>query len=80
MGKDLDEPIGQKMIYTGENTSGKSKRSKAIALCLIGFIPFSAKTGKKGADILSDYGDGAAIDVPLRKKRIMFDAFLDADR
>lgn len=33
-----------------------------------------------GGFILGDYGDGEAIDVPLRKKRIMFDAFLDADR
>jgi len=61
MGPDLDESIGPKMIYTGENTSGKSKRSKAIAFCLLGFIPFSAKTIKTGADILRDYGNGKAM-------------------
>ena len=33
-----------------------------------------------GGFILGDYGDGEAINVPLRKKRIMFDAFLEADR
>ena len=33
-----------------------------------------------GGFILSDYGDGVAIDVPLEKKQIMFDAFLKADR
>ena len=33
-----------------------------------------------GGFILSDYGDGEAINVPLWKKRVMFDAFLAADR
>jgi uroporphyrinogen decarboxylase len=33
----------------------------------------------KGGFIISDYGDGRAIGVPLEKKRIMLDAFLDAD-
>jgi hypothetical protein len=33
-----------------------------------------------GGFILGDYGDGEAINVPLEKKRIMFNAFLDADR
>jgi uroporphyrinogen decarboxylase len=32
-----------------------------------------------GGFILSDYGDGAAIGVPPETKRIMLDAFLDAD-
>lgn len=32
-----------------------------------------------GGFILSDYGDGQAIGVPLEKKRIMLDAFLQAD-
>lgn len=35
---------------------------------------------KTGGFILGDYGDGEAINVPLDKKRIMFDAFVDADR
>jgi uroporphyrinogen decarboxylase len=34
----------------------------------------------KGGFILGDYGDGEAINVPLEKKRTMFDAFMDADR
>jgi uroporphyrinogen decarboxylase len=33
-----------------------------------------------GGFILGDYGDGEAINVPLRKKKTMFDAFLSADR
>ena len=33
-----------------------------------------------GGFILGDYGDGESINVPLTKKRIMFDAFMDADR
>ena len=32
-----------------------------------------------GGFILSDYGDGRAIGVPLEKKQIMLDAFLDSD-
>jgi hypothetical protein len=32
-----------------------------------------------GGFILSDYGDGAAIGVELEKKRIMLDAFREAD-
>jgi hypothetical protein len=34
----------------------------------------------RGGFILSDYGDGQAIGVPLEKKQIMLDAFLKADR
>lgn len=33
----------------------------------------------QGGFILSDYGDGRAIGVPIEKKRIMLDAFLEAD-
>lgn len=33
-----------------------------------------------GGFILSDYGDGQAIGVPLEKKQVMLDAFLAADR
>jgi uroporphyrinogen decarboxylase len=35
---------------------------------------------ESGGFILGDYGDGEAIDVPLEKKRVMFDAFIEADR
>ena len=34
----------------------------------------------EGGFVLSDYGDGQAIGVPLEKKQIMLDAFLAADR
>jgi len=34
----------------------------------------------EGGLIFSDYGDGAAIGVPLEKKQIMFDAFMKYDR
>ncbi len=34
----------------------------------------------KGGFILSDYGDGNAIGVPLNKKKMMFDAFMRYDR
>lgn len=33
----------------------------------------------KGGFILSDYGDGAAIGVPLHKKKVMYNAFLEYD-
>jgi hypothetical protein len=35
---------------------------------------------ERGGFILSDYGDGQAIGVPLEKKQIMLDAFRSADR
>jgi hypothetical protein len=34
----------------------------------------------QGGFILSDYGDGQAIGVPIEKKQVMLQAFLDADR
>ena len=34
----------------------------------------------EGGFILGDYGDGEAINVPLWKKQVMFDAFQKADR
>ncbi len=33
-----------------------------------------------GGFILSDYGDGAAIGVPIEKKQVMYDAFVEFDR
>jgi hypothetical protein len=35
---------------------------------------------EKGGLILSDYGDGGAIGVPISKKQIMFEAFMKNDR
>ena len=35
---------------------------------------------ENGGFILSDYGDGEAIGVPIEKKKVMFDAFLKFDR
>ncbi len=35
--------------------------------------------GERGGFVLSDYGDGRAIGVPPEKKRVMFDAFMEAD-
>jgi len=35
---------------------------------------------EKGGFILSDYGDGAAIGVPIEKKQMMYDAFMKHDR
>ena len=34
----------------------------------------------EGGFVLSDYGDGQAIGVPLEKKQVMLDTFLAADR
>ena len=58
MGKDICEDIGPKMIYTGENTAGKTKRSKAIILTILGFIPSPGKTIKISSDILDTLGNG----------------------
>jgi len=57
-GFDISEPVHPKTIYVGKNKSGKSSRSHAIALTLLGYIPFAAKTNKKPADILNDFGVG----------------------
>lgn len=58
MGHSIDEDIGHKTIYTGNNTAGKSMRANIIAITALGFSPFSAKTNKKPSDILDDFGDG----------------------
>jgi len=57
-GQDINEPVHLKTIYSGPNTSGKSTRAAAIALTILGFIPFAAKTNKKASDILNDFGVG----------------------
>ena len=60
-GFDINEPVHPKTIYVGKNKSGKSSRSHAIALTLLGYIPFAAKTNKKPADILNDFGVGDSL-------------------
>jgi len=57
-GSSLDEDIGQKTIFLGENESGKSTRGAAIALTILGFIPFSSKPTKTASTILDDFGNG----------------------
>ena len=60
-GQNINEEVHLKTIYCGPNTSGKSTRAAAIALTILGFIPFAAKTNKKAADILNDFGVGSTL-------------------
>lgn len=60
-GQDINEKVHFKTIYYGPNTSGKSTRAAAIALTILGFIPFASKTTKKASDILNDFGDGDSL-------------------
>lgn len=55
---DINEDVFPKTIYCGKNTTGKSARAAAIALTILGFIPFAAKTSKNNAEILNDFGRG----------------------
>ena len=58
-GQDINEDIHPKTLFCGPNTSGKSTRAAAIALTLMGYVPFAAKPSKQPAAILDDYGNGA---------------------
>jgi DNA repair protein SbcC/Rad50 len=57
-GFDINEAVHDKTIYTGKNKSGKSSRSHAIALTILGYVPFAAKTSKIAGQILNDFGVG----------------------
>lgn len=59
-GFDIDEPILQKVIYSGRNKSGKSARAGAIAIALYGHIPFST-AGKKPGNILDSFGNDSLV-------------------
>lgn len=57
-GADLDEDIPEKVFYIGKNTSGKSTKAAAIALTLLGSIPFASTVSKRPGNILEDFGQG----------------------
>jgi len=56
----IDEDVPQKVIYNGQNMSGKSTRAAAIALALYGNIPFST-AGKRPGDILDSFGGDSLV-------------------
>lgn len=64
-GFDINEDIHLKTLFCGKNKSGKSTRAGAIALAILGYIPFAAKTNKKPADILNDFGQGDSLTVAV---------------
>jgi len=72
-GFNINEPVHQKTLYVGKNKSGKSSRSHAIALALLGYIPFAAKTNKKPADILNDFGIGDSMTVSATCNDVEFE-------
>jgi DNA repair exonuclease SbcCD ATPase subunit len=52
-GLSFEQPIGNKTIFIGDNGSGKSSRTQAITLALLGYIPGSSKLNE---EILTNYG------------------------
>ncbi|MCP4116493.1 MAG: hypothetical protein GY737_13995 [Desulfobacteraceae bacterium] len=55
-GQNINEEISNKTLFIGPNGCGKSTRSHAIALVVLGYIPWAAKVKKKPVDILDTYG------------------------
>lgn len=72
-GHDIDEPVAMKNIYIGPNGSGKSERAQAIALAVMGYVPWASKPKKKVADIVEAYGNGKSITVAVTIKNIEFE-------
>lgn len=64
-GFDIDEDIHPKTLFIGKNKSGKSTRAAAIALAVLGYVPFAAKVNKKPAEILNDFGQGDKLTVSV---------------
>jgi energy-coupling factor transporter ATP-binding protein EcfA2 len=61
-GLDFEQPIGHKTLFLGPNGVGKSARSKALQLALLGYIPGLAKTNR---EILEICGSGDVLFVGL---------------
>ncbi len=72
-GQDINEDVYPKTIYCGPNTSGKSTRAAALALAILGFIPFAAKTNKKASDIINDFGAGDTLTVAVVCNEVEFE-------
>ena len=72
-GFDINEDVFPKTIYYGKNTAGKSARAAAIALTILGFIPFVAKTSKNNAEILNDFGCGDTLTTSVICNEIEFE-------
>ena len=79
-GFSIDEPVHEKTIYVGKNKSGKSSRSHAIALTLLGYIPFAAKTNKKVSDILNDFGIGDTMTTAIVCNDVEFERHYSRDK
>ena len=79
-GFDINEAVHDKTIYTGKNKSGKSSRSHAIALTILGYIPFAAKTNKKASDILNDFGVGDSMTTAITCNGVEFERHFSRSR
>lgn len=64
-GFDINDDIAHKTLFYGKNKTGKSTRGAAIALAIMGYIPFATKPSKNNADILNDYGTGDQLTVAV---------------
>jgi len=72
-GFDINEEVHEKTIYSGKNKSGKSSRSHAIALTILGYVPFAAKTSKIASNILNDFGTGDAMTTAITCNGVEFE-------
>jgi hypothetical protein len=75
-GFDINEDIHPKTLFFGKNRSGKSTRAAAIALTILGYIPFAVKTNKKPADILNDFGQGNTLTTAVICNGVEFERHL----
>ncbi len=59
-GQTFDQPIGQKTLFIGKNGIGKSARTQALQLCLLGYVPAETPK-KKNADIMDSFASEDAM-------------------
>ncbi len=72
-GFDINEDIPEKALFCGKNRSGKSTRSAAIALAILGYIPFATRSSKRPGDILDDFGVGESLTVAVVCNNVEFE-------
>ena len=69
-GLTFNQPITGKTIFLGENGIGKSARTQALTLALLGYIPGSSKLNE---DILNNYGSTDLVSVGFKLDNFVFE-------
>jgi hypothetical protein len=64
------QPLDRLTLFVGPNGTGKSARTQALTLALLGYIPGSAK---KNEDILENFGTGDKFVVGFQAGKDLFD-------